>query len=533
MKHAKTSVLIALVLGLIFAAFVGAQASNNPPTHSNPILTSTSGRGLNNDDLTCSPVNLTDPENDPITKIFNYKLNDSPWTALNIPFEPNQQNIAKDYSGRGNDGAYRGANLSLDIVNGYAAIFDGQDDYVEVPYAQSLNLATSFTVEAWINATDIAPTSIILGRGNSTPTAINYVLGIIESKPSFGFTKEDFSGVSAASQEAIAPNEWFHLVGAYDGAMLRLYVNGELKGTADYTGIIRRDTGNIYIGGDVPNSRYFFNGKIDEAKIYSRALTQDQIREHFNLRYNIIKANETQPSDRWQCELTPNDGQVDGQTKASNIITVIEPLVNRVYIQPPARKVTTNRTFMIETAIAMVDPTFAAQFNLRFDPNLMTALNVTEGGFLRQGNVQTYPSFAIDNENGTVRFWNTRQDGRNGGVNGTGMLARITFRMKSIDRGVRDGAFDLSDVILVDVNNTMLSAEINRGRFVIRHLEGDVNNDNRVDVQDLAAVGIAFTSRPGEQFYNLDADLIEDDLIDIFDLSLVGINLGGEADNGL
>lgn len=523
-----TSIILAMMLGIIGVSVVAAQAGNNPPTHDNPLFVSTSGRNTNNDDLACQPVNLSDPENDPIAKVFNYKRNNDSWTALNMPFEPNTQNNAKDYSGRNNHGSYHGANISRDIVNGYAATFDGQDDYVEVPYSQSLNLASPFTVEAWINATDIVPISIILGRGNSTPTAINYVLGLIESKPSFGFTNGDFNGVAAASQEAITPNEWFHLVGTYDGVTLKLYVNGELKGAANYSGIIRRDNGNLYIGADVPESRYFFKGKIDEVKLYSLALTQDQIREHFNLRYNAIKASETRPDDRWQCELTPNDGQVDGLAKVSNTLTIIEPLTNRIYVQPPARKTTVNRTFMIEVNLGMVDQAFAGQFMLRFDPSLMTALNLTEGGFFRAGNVQTEPRSIIDNQNGAIRFYNTRLGGSSGGVNGTGTLARIRFQMKEIGGNVRDGAFDLSDVIIVDVNNTPLAMDAFRGTFVIRHLEGDVNNDNLVNIHDLAAVGIAFNARRNEQFYNLDADLIEDDVIDIFDLGLVGINLGRE-----
>lgn len=530
MKHKSVTAFVLIVVASM-AMFVAAQ-TNNPPTHENPRFTSTSGRNLNTDDLTCAAVNLTDPENDPITSVFNYNVNGQSWSVVNMPFEPNRQNTARDYSGHNNHGSLQGAAFVRSAVNGHAAMFDGVDDHIAVPYAQSLNLAAPFTIEAWVNVSDLAPTQIILGRGNSTPPAINFAIGLVGGRPSFGFTDESLAGVSVASPEPLIQDQWFHIAGAYDGAKLRIYVNGMLKNEVAYTGRIVTDNTSLFIGGDVPSNRYFFKGLIDEVQMYNRVLAHDQITGHFNRRYDLIKAQQTERGEQWQCKLTPNDGFVDGETKDSNTITVTEPLMNRIYVHPPARKATVNRTFMVEVALGMVEPVFGAQFTLNFDPNLMTALNVTEGGFLRSGNVQTEPRWII-NQSGTIQFYNTRIGGANGGVNGTGSLARFTFRMNELNRNVRDGAFDISNVILVDANLTQLSAQATRGTFVIRHLEGDVNNDNRVNVLDLAAVGIAFNARRNEQLYNLDADLIEDDLIDIFDLSLVGINLGRGQNNEL
>ena len=76
-------------------------------------------------------------------------------------------------------------------------------------------------------------------------------------------------------------NTWYHLVGTYDGTDAKLYINGEVKGTAIGSGNIRVSTTNVYIGqwGD---GTARFNGLIDEVRIYNRALTAAEISDLYN-----------------------------------------------------------------------------------------------------------------------------------------------------------------------------------------------------------------------------------------------------------
>ena len=262
-------------------------------------------------------------------------------------------------------------------------------------------------------------------------------------------------------------------------------------------------------------------------------LTREQLREHFNLRYNIVKAQETSINERWECALTPNDGHQDGATRISNPIGITDIGRNRLRINPPLRKTTINRTFFVDVNTSAVDQLFGVEFALRFDPALIESVNVTEGNFLRMNNVPTSMSFFINNTTGTIRFYNARLGGAYGGVNGTGILATVQFRMREVGWNTLDSTLELTRGLLIDVNNTPFVPDLFNGTILIRHFDGDVNNDNLVNIQDLGAVGIAFNSRPGGQFYNLDADLIEDRIIDIYDLSLVGLNLGRRpAGNG-
>jgi hypothetical protein len=76
-------------------------------------------------------------------------------------------------------------------------------------------------------------------------------------------------------------NAWTHLAATYDGAAQRLYVNGNQVSTRAQTGLITLSTGALRLGGNGSFGEYF-QGRIDEVRVYDRALTVDQIRADMN-----------------------------------------------------------------------------------------------------------------------------------------------------------------------------------------------------------------------------------------------------------
>ena len=98
--------------------------------------------------------------------------------------------------------------------------------------------------------------------------------------PSGGGT---FSGTVAfvSGAKANPVNTWTHLALTYDGAMLRLYVNGSLAASQARTGAIQTNSSPVRIGGNVPYGQ-FFQGLIDEVRIYNRALSQTEIQTDMN-----------------------------------------------------------------------------------------------------------------------------------------------------------------------------------------------------------------------------------------------------------
>ncbi len=81
---------------------------------------------------------------------------------------------------------------------------------------------------------------------------------------------------------AVLPtNVWSHIAATYDGAALRLYYNGLLISSQAQTGGIATSTNPLQIGGDSIYGQ-FFQGAIDEVRIYNRALAQAEIQADMN-----------------------------------------------------------------------------------------------------------------------------------------------------------------------------------------------------------------------------------------------------------
>jgi hypothetical protein len=76
-------------------------------------------------------------------------------------------------------------------------------------------------------------------------------------------------------------NTWTHVALTYDGSALRLYVNGTQAARRAAGGTIQTTTNPLWIGGNQPYGEYF-NGLIDEVRVYNRALSQADTQTDMN-----------------------------------------------------------------------------------------------------------------------------------------------------------------------------------------------------------------------------------------------------------
>jgi len=76
-------------------------------------------------------------------------------------------------------------------------------------------------------------------------------------------------------------NEWYHIAVTYDGAVLKLYVNGQLNNSRNVSGTLNLNSRPASIGSD-NGAQKFFNGLIDEVKFFNAALTQTEIQAAYN-----------------------------------------------------------------------------------------------------------------------------------------------------------------------------------------------------------------------------------------------------------
>jgi hypothetical protein len=140
------------------------------------------------------------------------------------------------------------------------------------------------TLEAWVFPT-AAATTWATAIMKEQPGNLVYTLytGSPSNRPNVYIS----AGTSTTSQHGFAGpnplpiNTWSHLAGTYDGATLRLYVNGALVGSQAFTGSIVTSTGALRIGGNAVWGEYF-QGRLDDIRIYNRALGLAEIQSDMN-----------------------------------------------------------------------------------------------------------------------------------------------------------------------------------------------------------------------------------------------------------
>ena len=184
-----------------------------------------------------------------------------------------------DASGQGNTGSIVGATRTVAGKFGGALSFNGAGNLVVINDAASLDLTTGMTLEAWVlPAVAQGGWRTIIQKEVDT-----YLLHASSSSALVPAAGATFGGEvpTIFSPSSIVPGQWVHLAASYDGARLRLYINGvEVSSTAQ-SGSIAVNNLPVRIGGNSPYGEYF-NGLIDEVRIYNRALSVGEIQSDMN-----------------------------------------------------------------------------------------------------------------------------------------------------------------------------------------------------------------------------------------------------------
>lgn len=161
--------------------------------------------------------------------------------------------------------------------------------YTILPDVPELNITgQGLTLEAWVKPEASASSdNVIIAKGDSQ-FAIKHTANYLQQNRSvieFYIYDADIPGQWTQWVAAVAdtPSDWFgewhHVAGTYDGTKLTIYIDGELKAEKETTAKITANAYPVGIGRDVERNRGF-NGLIDDARIYNRALTIDEINNH-------------------------------------------------------------------------------------------------------------------------------------------------------------------------------------------------------------------------------------------------------------
>jgi hypothetical protein len=200
-----------------------------------------------------------------------------------------------DKSGYANHGINYGATCNVGAIFGLACSFDGFNDYI---LAKGLTMTPrdSWALEAWIK-----PAVLPQAFGSAVYNGYDhggYGFGIGNGFDESGSTLTGlFGGVRWINAGYIFPsaNQWYHVAMIRSEETLYFYVNGELKYIDVLEGPSPPDN-HLTIGCELDGSHNpyrYFNGAIDEVRVWNRALSEQEIKASYNSQIYALERNFT------------------------------------------------------------------------------------------------------------------------------------------------------------------------------------------------------------------------------------------------
>jgi hypothetical protein len=213
--------------------------------------------------------------------------------------------VAADGSVHDNDATLSGATWSTACKFGNCLSFNGPSHFVESPDIDPLTPGTTATFEAWIfpsaAPSDLAP---VLNKWTQTPED-EYSFGLDSDRQVY-FAWQTTAGATFGTSSwnrvvgtgTIPLNTWTHIAAVRSGTTLSFYVNGNLDSTQVVfdTNPFRNGTNPLRVGGETTGGTRFFSGRIDEPRIYGRALSQAEIQYDMNTAIPPAAGDTTAPT---------------------------------------------------------------------------------------------------------------------------------------------------------------------------------------------------------------------------------------------
>ncbi|MBI2358775.1 MAG: LamG domain-containing protein, partial [Deltaproteobacteria bacterium] len=192
---------------------------------------------------------------------------------------------AGDSSGNGNTGKLKGRPTWTTGKEGFAVAFDGTNDYVSIPNDASLN-AYPLTIAAWIKTSATGLQGIV--NKYSRNSFKGYQLLSNGGNLCAWYFKDKSNYIGDGTDCPLATpgyndDQWHHVAFVVDSTGGRLYVDGSEKASLAWTGTPgATSTGQALSFGRYPKmSGSYFSGDLDDVRIYSRALSADEVEALF------------------------------------------------------------------------------------------------------------------------------------------------------------------------------------------------------------------------------------------------------------
>ncbi len=198
------------------------------------------------------------------------------------PFNGN----ANDESGNGNDGVVYGATLTTDRFNQEGRAYSFDQSYIQVKDSSILRVG-AVSISVWLAPTSVSTQQVVLGKIDQTTAAgeqyqltLDPPTGLIRFSVKQGsFCTPGFGWQPIQSDSSAYLNNWTHVVGTFEDSVHRIYRNGVLVLETILTQpeIDSCSGGDIQIGAWWQGGFEYYFGKIDDLRLYNRAITADEV----------------------------------------------------------------------------------------------------------------------------------------------------------------------------------------------------------------------------------------------------------------
>ena len=198
------------------------------------------------------------------------------------PFNGN----ANDESGNGNDGTNNGATSFQDRFGSENSAYDfnGLSNFIDVDFTSNLVINNQLTVCSWVNAESFSNDyNTIISKSSTTSGPFQF-----EFMQNGGLLSAVYYNPGSIQyQNNFQTDEWLFVCTSFDGNYAKIYVDGLMVAVSEeLNNVLTNDNQHLNIGRESWNSSRYFNGKIDDIRIYTRALSDSEISElYFNANF--------------------------------------------------------------------------------------------------------------------------------------------------------------------------------------------------------------------------------------------------------
>jgi hypothetical protein len=193
-----------------------------------------------------------------------------------------------DSSGNNLNGSNQGASLTTDKNGESGKAYSFNNSHISVAHSNLLNFTDSFSISLWVFSTNYITNDwqefLMKGSVNNLYRQYHIRPNKDSGKLAFIFYQSG-TAFSSTSNTALENNKWSHVVGTLSNSQVNLYINGLKDSSRQFNNFssVTSTTYSLSVGRLGTYGGYYFNGKIDEVRMYDRALSASDVQALYQL----------------------------------------------------------------------------------------------------------------------------------------------------------------------------------------------------------------------------------------------------------